>query len=116
MIKIAITGTIGSGKSFCCNIIKQYGYEVFDCDLQVKKILDDKNVQNEISELLNINFNDGIDYRIIADVVFNDNQLLLSYENIIFNELIVKMKYFLQKFLYYLKRISIFILINHGLW
>ena len=91
MIKIAITGTIGSGKSFCCDIIKQYGYEVFDCDLQVKKILDDKNVQNEISELLNINFNDGIDYRIIADVVFNDNQLLLSYENIIFNELIIKL-------------------------
>ena len=91
MIKIAITGTIGSGKSFCCDIIKQYGYEVFDCDLQVKKILDDKNVQKEISELLNINFNDGINYQVIADVVFNDNQLLLSYENIIFKELIIKL-------------------------
>ena len=31
-MKIAVTGTIGSGKSTVCAYLKELGYDVFDCD------------------------------------------------------------------------------------
>lgn len=30
--KIAVTGGIGSGKSFVCTLLREYGYAVFSCD------------------------------------------------------------------------------------
>ena len=89
MIKIAITGTIGSGKSLCCDIIRKIGYEVFDCDHVVKQILNDKNIQDEISNLLNINFENGVDYKRISDIVFKDDVLLMKYESIIYKKLVI---------------------------
>ena len=35
MIKVGIVGDIGSGKSF---VARQFGYPVFDADLEVSKI------------------------------------------------------------------------------
>ena len=35
MIRLAVIGEIGSGKSY---VAKQFGYPVFDADKQVKKI------------------------------------------------------------------------------
>ena len=32
MKSIAITGTIGSGKSACSQILREAGFQVFDCD------------------------------------------------------------------------------------
>ena len=29
--KIAVTGGIGSGKSFVCTLLREYGYAVFSC-------------------------------------------------------------------------------------
>ena len=46
MIKIGITGDIGSGKSFVAN---QFGYPVFNADKEVKKIY--KNSKNRFIEL-----------------------------------------------------------------
>ena len=37
MIKIGITGDIGSGKSFVAN---QFGYPVFNADNEVKELLE----------------------------------------------------------------------------
>ena len=50
MIKIAITGNIGSGKSTITKIIRELGFKVFDSDKEVKKALTKKNLINEISE------------------------------------------------------------------
>lgn len=36
----AITGGIGSGKSVVCNVLRAMGYEVYDCDLRAKAIMD----------------------------------------------------------------------------
>lgn len=41
MIRLGITGTIGSGKSFVCNIFRHLGFPVFDSDLEAKKIYED---------------------------------------------------------------------------
>ena len=50
MIKIAITGNIGSGKSTITKIIRELGFKVFDSDKEVKKALLKKELINEISK------------------------------------------------------------------
>lgn len=37
--RIAITGGIGSGKSFVCSLLKKHGIEVYDCDAGAKRVL-----------------------------------------------------------------------------
>lgn len=39
MMKIAITGGIGSGKSFVCQILKRRGVSVYDCDSAAKRLM-----------------------------------------------------------------------------
>lgn len=41
MTKIAITGGIGSGKSFVCNRLRSRGIEVYDCDAAAKRLMRD---------------------------------------------------------------------------
>lgn len=38
-MKIAITGGIGSGKSYVCNLLRQHGIEIFDCDSSAKFLM-----------------------------------------------------------------------------
>ena len=38
-MKIAITGGIGSGKSYVCRCLKDVGIEVFDCDASAKQLM-----------------------------------------------------------------------------
>lgn len=38
-IKVAVTGGIGSGKSYVCSILREKGIEVFDCDDAAKRII-----------------------------------------------------------------------------
>jgi len=38
-MKIAITGGIGSGKSFVCRLLKERGIEVYDCDAAAKRLM-----------------------------------------------------------------------------
>lgn len=59
MIKVAITGGIGSGKSYVCSEIEKVGYPVFYCDAVAKHILrTNKRVQNELSKLVGANLYD----------------------------------------------------------
>lgn len=36
---IALTGGIGSGKSYVCRLLKDYGVEVYDCDAAAKRLM-----------------------------------------------------------------------------
>ena len=56
MIKIAITGNIGSGKSTITKIIRELGFKVFDSDKEVKKALTKKDLINQIIKSLNQKF------------------------------------------------------------
>ncbi len=38
-MKIALTGGIGSGKSFVCNLLRKRGLEIFDCDSSAKFLM-----------------------------------------------------------------------------
>ena len=50
---IAITGGIGSGKSFVCDIRRRRGFGVYDCDAAAKRLMaTDKDLQRELSQLV----------------------------------------------------------------
>ena len=49
MIKVGITGGIGVGKTYICNILKKMGYSIFSSDLVSKKIVSENSyVRDEI--------------------------------------------------------------------
>lgn len=50
-MKYAITGGIGSGKSYVCSKLKDYGIEVYDCDAAAKRLMrTDKSLQKRLSD------------------------------------------------------------------
>lgn len=52
-LKVAITGGIGSGKSYVCSVLKKYGIEVYDCDGAAKRIMrNDDNVRQRLIDLI----------------------------------------------------------------
>ena len=82
-MKIAITGTIGSGKSTVCEYIRSKGYDVFDCDLENKYLLENdsktlKKIKKHFPECV---IDNKIDKKILSSIVFEDikkKQLLES--------------------------------------
>ena len=52
-MKVAITGGIGSGKSFVCSLLKERNIEVYDCDSAAKRIMrESAEVRNALTNLL----------------------------------------------------------------
>lgn len=73
-MKIAITGTIGSGKSTVCNYLRSLGYEVFSCDDYNSYLLQKGNEGYLIlRELFPECFKDDeLDKKLVAKVIFKD--------------------------------------------
>ena len=46
-IKVAITGRIGTGKTTICTLSKKEGFQVFESDKEVRKLLTRKNVKEK---------------------------------------------------------------------
>ena len=84
MLKIGITGGIGSGKSLVSKIFSGWGAFIFDADQEAKKILiNNETAQSEIisefgSDVIDIN--NKIDKKKLSRVAFQDedNQLKLN--------------------------------------
>ena len=52
-VKIGITGGIGSGKTYICNLLRERGYEVYNCDDEAKRImLEDEEIISQIKTLI----------------------------------------------------------------
>ena len=63
-MKIAITGGIGSGKSYVCRLLRERGIEVYDCDAAAKRLMrSSEEVKEKISALVG------------ADAYTDDDQL-----------------------------------------
>lgn len=86
MKKIAITGTIGSGKSEVSSFLRKKGYAVFDCD-RVAYALSQPNQAGycQIIERFKgiVLENQEIDRKKLADIIFNDNQAKVDLESIL---------------------------------
>ena len=83
---IAITGGIGCGKSIVSLILKEMGYEVYDCDCKAKYLMDNSPT---IKDCLKSTFGndiiiDGTINRVkLANIVFNNKEKLVKLNNIV---------------------------------
>lgn len=52
-LKVAITGGIGSGKSYVCRLLHEQGIEVYDCDAAAKRLMaTDDDVKRMLTEVV----------------------------------------------------------------
>ena len=59
---VAITGGIGSGKSYVCHLLQKHGIEVYDCDAAAKRLLhSDATLRQELLNLVGDEVYQGAD-------------------------------------------------------
>ena len=86
MIKVGITGGIGSGKSIICEVFKQLKVPVYNADVEAKNIINtDIAVQKRIKEKFGPSvFSDNeLNRKKLAEIVFNDSSALTKLNNIV---------------------------------
>lgn len=60
MRRIAITGGIGSGKSFVCRMLAERGIEIYDCDAAAKRLMrTSRELRTKLTGLVGSNVYDG---------------------------------------------------------
>ena len=96
MIKIAILGDIGSGKSF---IAKQFGYPVFNADNEVSKIYDKnrkcfKRLKKAIPKYI---YSFPINKKEISKSILSNQKNLKKIINIVHPIVRIKMNKFIKK-------------------
>ncbi len=77
MLKIGITGGIGSGKTYICQIIEKMGYQVFYSDIEAKKLMSNNTVLiKKIKKIIGENayLNGEINKPIIRLFLFKNEQ------------------------------------------
>jgi len=84
-MKIAITGTIGSGKSTFSKLLTKSGYPVFNVDKYNSYLLEnDPIVFTKITKQFDcLTDDDNIDKKKLADIIFNDDQRKQELEEIL---------------------------------
>ncbi|MDF3047619.1 MAG: coaE [Candidatus Midichloriaceae bacterium] len=82
---IAITGGIGSGKSFVLQYLKELGFVVFDADKAVHEMLaSGGNAYEEVKRKFpNAVIDNEINRKALGEIVFKDNEKLSELEEII---------------------------------
>ena len=86
MIKVGITGGIGSGKTYICRLLELNGYAVFYSDAEAKKIQDtDPEVRAKIIDLFSEECYtaNGLNRNFIAGIIFNNPDAKKKLEEII---------------------------------
>ncbi|RZD15057.1 MAG: dephospho-CoA kinase [Candidatus Acidulodesulfobacterium ferriphilum] len=88
MIKIGLTGSIGSGKTTVLNLLKDYGFLTLNLDLEAKKLLKKNTIEyKKIVAFFGkniLNKDNGINKKILAEVIFSDPSKKKALENIIY--------------------------------
>ncbi|MES2394740.1 MAG: dephospho-CoA kinase [Bacteroidota bacterium] len=87
MIKVGITGGIGSGKTTVCKVFELLGVPVYYADIEAKQILDSnlevkKNIINTFGNSV-LNDEKKIDKKKLASLVFNNKENLEKLNSIV---------------------------------
>lgn len=75
MLRVGITGGIGSGKSTVCRVLEVLGVPVFDADTEAKRLMnEDSGLRSELIAAFGSSiFPDGVlDRKALAEIVFSD--------------------------------------------
>jgi len=87
MLKVGITGGIGSGKTTVCKVFETLGVPVYYADLEAKKLQEqDAEVKGAILKEFGeniLNASGSIDRAKLAAIVFNDKDKLQKLNNIV---------------------------------
>ena len=96
MIRIGILGDIGSGKSY---VAKNFGYPVFNADVEVGKIYkNDKKIFNKLKKILPKHFDSfPIKKKEISNAILANQHNLNKIIKIVHSEIRKKMNIFLKK-------------------
>ena len=95
---VAITGSIGCGKTTLANIVKELGYAVYDVDGWVRRIYHNKDFLTELEKVFAGSVKNGTaDKRYLRQIVFSDKEKLKKLENLIFPFLNRKIKKLITK-------------------
>ena len=81
-MRIAITGTIGSGKTTVSDYIRSLGYEVFDCDAVNAEILEKRGHELLYESFSECFYDNILDKEKLADIVFSDAEKKKQLEDI----------------------------------
>jgi dephospho-CoA kinase len=86
MLKVGLTGNIGSGKSLVAEIFSTFGIPVYHADEESKRLLNSLPVKKKVFGIFGekIIAPDGtIDRKVLASIVFSDKTALSSLEAIL---------------------------------
>lgn len=86
MIKVGITGGIGSGKSTVCRMFAKLGIPVFDTDSAAKSLMSENEcVKTQIIELLGDKAYEGgqLNRKYVSSAIFSDEHLLHALDSIV---------------------------------
>jgi len=89
MIKIGLTGNMGSGKTTVARIFQALGVPIFYADIEAKKVLERESIILRLSSFFGAKIIDNsgkIDRKRMAFLVFNDKNALNLLNNIIHPE------------------------------
>ena len=82
MIKVGITGGIGSGKTTVCRLFEKMDIPVYYADIEAKKLMTyDKDLKQKIKDLLGkeaYHKNGRLNRSFVASIIFNDKEKLES--------------------------------------
>lgn len=85
IVKIAVTGGIGSGKSMVCNIIKDFGYSVYSCDEVYTDLINSGKLTSEIAAEFGcfvLNSDGTLNRQILSEIVFASKEKLKKLNTI----------------------------------
>lgn len=85
MIKVGLTGNIGTGKSTVARIFESLGVPVYHADLEAKKMLDKDLLKRVLLTKFgkDIFYEGSVDRKKMADLVFNNKEKLNELNSII---------------------------------
>ena len=89
MIKIGITGGIGSGKSVVCEIFRLFGVPVFDADTEAKKLNDTSpTIREKLTQLFgnDLYHSHSLNRQKLASFIFSNSENLCKVNAIIHPE------------------------------
>lgn len=87
MLKVGVTGGIGSGKSTVCNILRNLGVPIFTSDLEARKLLNtDEQIKEQIKTTFDVDMYTSagtLDRERMSKCVFNNVEELEKLNNIV---------------------------------
>ncbi len=95
---IAVTGSIGCGKTTIAKIIREQGYTVFDVDAWVRRMYFQKSFIMQIAKIFpDVMENGSVNKRMLRNIVFNDSSKLKKLESLTHPFLRKYLKYVIKK-------------------